>query len=157
MKHGASCSGVRAIDSPSAHATSSPRGRQPNPRLAGLLVLAFVACSGPKPYVAHVDATAIVRRNSDDAFTTAFDRTADAAAFRAFDAKVVPAHDRGELSAAWNAVPSLHAKGQDFLEQHVFSVAVTERKWPKDAPAESLELAFVQGVHLGVQDFLGGR
>ena len=105
----------------------------------------------------NVDATDIVQRNSADAFTTFFNQAADAEAFRAFDAKVVPAHDRTELTTAWNAVPLLAAKGQDFLEQHVFAMARQERKWPKDAPAETLEPAFVAGVHLGIQDFLNRR
>ncbi len=120
-------------------------------------LLALVACGAPKPYVANIDATDIVHRNSADAFTTFFDVAADANAFRAFDAKVVSAHNRGELTIAWKEVPSLAAKGQDFLQQHVFAVSVQERKWPKDAPAETLEPAFVQGVHLGVQDFLNKR
>lgn len=120
-------------------------------------LLALVACGSPKPYVANVDATDIVHRDSADAFTTFFDVAADANAFRAFDAKVVSAHNRAELTIAWKEVPSLAAKGQDFLQQHVFAVAMQERKWPKDAPAETLEPAFVEGVHLGIQDFLNTR
>ncbi len=121
-------------------------------------LLALVASCSPKPYRPNVvDATAIVERNSADAFATFFDVAADANAFRTFDAKIVPAHNRAELTIAWKEVPSLAAKGQDFLQQHVFAVAMQERKWPKDAPAETLEPAFVQGVHLGVQDFLNRR
>ncbi len=120
-------------------------------------LFALVAGCSPKPYVANVDATAIVQRNSADAFATFFDVAADANAFRTFDAKIVPAHNRAELTIAWKEVPSLAAKGQDFLQQHVFAVAMQERKWPKDAAAEALEPAFVQGVHLGVQDFLNRR
>ena len=121
------------------------------------VLFALVACGSPTPYKANVDATAIVERNSADAFATFFDVAADADAFRTFDAKIVPAHNRAELTSAWREVPSLAAKGPDFLQQHVFEVAIQERKWPKDVPAETLEAAFVQGVHLGVQDFLNKR
>jgi hypothetical protein len=120
-------------------------------------LFALVAGCSPKPYKPNVDATAIVERNSADAFATFFDAAADANAFRTFDAKIVPAHNRAELTIAWKEVPSLAAKGEDFLQQHVFAVAMQERKWPKDAPAETLEPAFVQGVHLGIQDFLNKR
>ncbi len=122
-----------------------------------LVLFALVASCSPKPYKPNVDATAIVERNSADAFATFFDVAADANAFRTFDAKVVTAHNRAELTIAWREEPSLAAKGQDFLQQHVFAVAMQERKWPKDAPAETLEPAFVQGVHLGIQDFLNRR
>ena len=121
-------------------------------------LFALVAGCSPKPYRPDVvDAKAIVERNSADAFATFFDLAADADAFRTFDAKIAPAHNRADLTIAWKEVPSLAAKGQDFLQQHVFAVAMQERKWPKDAPAETLEPAFVQGVQLGVQDFLNKR
>jgi len=120
-------------------------------------LFAFVAGCSPKPNDANFDATAIVERNSAYAFATFFDVAADANAFRTFDAKVVTAHNRAELTMAWKEVPSLAAKGEDFLQQHVFAVAMQERKWPKDAPVETLEPAFVQGVQLGVQDFLNKR
>jgi len=127
---------------------------------AGLAaLLAIAACCSPKPtpYVADVDATAIVKQSTSDAFTAFLDRSADADALRAFDAGIAAAHDRNQLTSAWRRVPSLAAKGSDFLEQHVFAVAAREHRWPKDAPAAALEQAFVDGVRAGAAAFLEGH
>jgi len=136
--------------------TNSPSSvRRDAAALAALLAIA--ACCSPKPYVADVDATAIVKQSTSDAFATFLDRRADADALAAFDAGAAAAHDRSQLALAWRRVPSLAAKGSDFLEQHVFAVAVHEHRWPKDKPAQSLEQAFVDGVRAGTAGFLEGH
>src|SRR5262249_53552183 len=125
--------------------------------LATLFAIAACCSPPPPPYVADVDATKIVKQSTSDAFATFLDRRADADALRAFDAGVAAAHDRSQLADAWRRVPSLAAKGRDFLEQHVFDVAVREHRWPKDAPAAALDQAFVDGVRAGIAAFLAGR
>jgi hypothetical protein len=134
--------------------TRSPRAHALPAATALAALLAIGACCSPKAYKADVDAAAIVQRSTSDAFTTFLDRRADADAMRAFDAGVAAAHDRSQLADAWRRVPSLAAKGRDFLEQHVFALAVQEHRWPKDAPAPALEQAFVDGVRAGIADFL---
>ena len=120
-------------------------------------LLAIAACCSPQPYTADVDATKIVAQSTSDAFAAFLDRRADADALRTFDAGVATAHDRSQLALAWRRVPSLAAKGNDFLEQHVFAVAAREHRWPKDAPAAALEQAFVDGVRAGTAGFLEGH
>jgi hypothetical protein len=138
--------------------TTSPSSvRRDAAGLAALFAIAACCSPPPAPYVADVDATAIVKQSTSDAFATFLDRRADADALRAFDAGIGAAHDRSQLADAWRRVPSLAAKGGDFLEQHVFAVAVREHRWPKDAPAPALEQAFVDGVRAGTAAFLEGR
>jgi uncharacterized iron-regulated protein len=120
-------------------------------------LLAIGACCSPQPYTADVDATAIVKQSASDAFATFLDRRADADALRTFDGGIAAAHDRSQITDAWRRVPSLAAKGRDFLEQHVFAVAVREHRWPKDQPAPALEQAFVDGVRAAVAEFLAGH
>src|SRR5262245_38860367 len=99
---------------------------------AAAALLALACCRGPEPFVANVDATMIVRQNSADAFATFFDRQRDADAFRAFAAAAATAAGRAELTAAWRSVPALLRAGRDFLQVHVFALAVQEHRWPHD-------------------------
>jgi|SRR5712671_5544707 len=126
--------------------------------LAQLVLLAAVGCgSPPQPFVSDVDAVAIVERNSADAFMSLFDRSRDGEAFRTFDTRIATARSRADLITTWRTVPALVAKGADFLGQQVFAKSIAEHRWPKDRAPETMESVFVEGVHLGIRDFLVGR
>jgi len=136
----------------------APRVRPSMQTAVAAALIVVAGCRAPEPFVANVDATQIVRQNSADAFATFFDRQLDADAFSAFAAAAATAQDRSGLTTAWRSVPALAAAGRrDFLQVHVFALAVQEHRWPHDAPAAGLERAFADGVRAGVTDFLGGR
>lgn len=132
-----------------------PIGRSVSRRPATLviLMLALAACKSVTPIVSTITPTDIVRQNTVDAFDT-FLTKQDAPAIQEFRARISAARTRQDLSKAWTEVPSLAARGGDFLTKHVFDKAVAEAKWPKDRPLSDFEGTFVAGVRQGSEAFL---
>lgn len=128
------------------------------PFLVGVLLGCGACCHHSGPYVPTVGPTDIVERNAHDAFDAWLTKD-DAPALRAYHEAIAPARSRQDLVQAWEASATLHAKGADFLEKHVFDKAMREAKWPKDVPPEQMEAAFVEGVRKAAEAWVsaGGK
>ena len=122
--------------------------------VAMLLVLSACA-SAPTPFVSQVGPTDIVRQNAFDSFETALGKD-DLPSLQVFRDRIASATNRQDLVAAWSAIPGLAARGNTFLPDHVFNMAIAEARWPKDRAPSDFEESFVSGVRQAVDAFIKG-
>jgi predicted small lipoprotein YifL len=125
--------------------------------VAALLGLALLTQCGLKPQPLppqNVTATEIVAQNAKDAFATFLDAKADHDSMQAYATSIAGAKSRQDLGSAWNQIPGLANKGATFLEDHVFSKAAAEAKWPPNQTPAQLEPSFVAGIQEAVAAFL---
>jgi hypothetical protein len=122
--------------------------------VAAAILLVLSACaSAPTPFVSQIGPTDIVRQNALDSFETALGKD-DLPSLQSFRDRIASATNRQDLMAAWSATPGLAARGNAFLPDHVFSMAIAEARWPRDRPPSDFEASFVSGVRQAVDAFI---